>query len=39
MLRVRVMVHVRDKLTEQARIMESFAQLIQKEKDIAFREV
>lgn len=39
MMRVRVLVHVRDKLTEQARIMESFTQLVQKESDIAFRQV
>lgn len=39
MLRIRVLVHVRDKLAEQARIMESFTQLVQKESDIAFRQV
>ena len=39
MLRIRVLVHVKNKLTEQARIMESFTELVQKESDIAFRQV
>ncbi len=39
MLRIRVLVHVKNKLTEQARIMESFTELVQKQSDIAFRQV
>ncbi len=38
-LRVRILVHVQDKLTEQSRIMEDFSILVQKESDVAFRTV
>jgi small-conductance mechanosensitive channel len=38
-LRVRVLVHVQDKLREESRIMEEFSAIIQKQKDIAFRTV
>ena len=38
-LRVRVLVHVQDKLEEQSRIMEEFSTAVQREKDIAFRTV
>lgn len=39
LLRVRVLVHVQDKLSEQSRIMEDFSTAVQKEKTIAFRTV
>lgn len=38
-LRVRVLVHVQDKLSEQSRIMEDFSTAVQKESSIAFRTV
>jgi small-conductance mechanosensitive channel len=38
-LRVRVLVHVQDKLSEQSRIMEDFSTAVQKETAIAFRTV
>lgn len=38
-LRVRILIHVRDRITEQSRIMESFAVLVQKEKNVEMRQV
>lgn len=38
-LRIRVLVHVQDKLREQSRIMESFSNAIQKEEHVAFRSI
>lgn len=38
-LRVRILVHVRDRLSEQSRIMEAFSTLVQKEKNVEMRQV
>jgi hypothetical protein len=38
-LRVRILVHVKDRLSEQSRIMESFSTLVQKEKNVEMRQV
>lgn len=39
MLRVRMLVHVKDRLEEQSRITESFIMRAQKEKNITLRQV
>lgn len=38
-LRVRILVHVKDRLSEQSRIMEKFSTLVQKEKNVEMRQV
>lgn len=38
-VRIRILVHVQDRLQEQSRIMESFSAAIQNEKHVAFRSV
>lgn len=38
-LRVRILVHVKDRLSEQSRIMESFSTLVQKEENVEMRQV
>lgn len=38
-LRVRILVHVKDRLSEQSRIMEAFSTRVQKEKSVEMRQV